>query len=54
MTKFKIFIWVFSLLMGYSQVYAQNDISPARKMAIDSLALEKVRDLSKFYRHIFP
>lgn len=27
---------------------AQNDISPARKQAIDSLALEKVRDLSKY------
>ncbi|MDX1630068.1 MAG: hypothetical protein R3345_15270 [Fulvivirga sp.] len=27
---------------------AQDDISPARKQAIDSLALEKVRDLSKY------
>lgn len=28
--------------------YAQDNISPARKLAIDSLALEKVRDLSKY------
>jgi len=27
---------------------AQNEISPSRKMAIDSLALEKVRDLSTY------
>ncbi len=27
---------------------AQNDLSPERKQAIDSLALEKVRDLSKY------
>ncbi|MCU0450135.1 MAG: hypothetical protein MUC97_09915 [Bernardetiaceae bacterium] len=27
---------------------AQNEISPERKQAIDSLALEKVRDLSKY------
>lgn len=38
---------VFSLIMGYS-VQAQDDISPERKQAIDSLALEKVRDLSKY------
>ncbi len=29
-------------------VQAQDEISPARKQAIDSLALEKVRDLSKY------
>jgi hypothetical protein len=28
--------------------YAQDEISPERKKAIDSLALEKVRDLSKY------
>ena len=27
---------------------AQDDISPERKTAIDSLALEKIRDLSKY------
>src|SRR5258706_3588709 len=40
------------LLLGLfmlSSVYAQSDnVSPARKQAIDSLALEKVRDLSKY------
>lgn len=30
------------------QSYGQDNISPARKQAIDSLALEKVRDLSKY------
>ena len=30
------------------QAIAQDDISPERKQAIDSLALEKVRDLSKY------
>jgi hypothetical protein len=43
---------LFSLLIGLyivSNVAAQNaDISPERKQAIDSLALEKVRDLSKY------
>jgi hypothetical protein len=43
---------VFSLLITLfivGTVAAQNaDISPARKQAIDSLALEKVRDLSKY------
>lgn len=29
-------------------IFAQDDISPERKKAIDSLALEKVRDLSKY------
>jgi hypothetical protein len=43
---------LFSLLIGLyivSNVAAQNaEISPERKQAIDSLALEKVRDLSKY------
>ena len=43
---------LFTLLIGLcivSFVSAQTaDISPARKQAIDSLALEKVRDLSKY------
>jgi hypothetical protein len=43
---------IFSLVIGLCIVCvakAQNaDISPARKQAIDSLALEKVRDLSKY------
>jgi hypothetical protein len=43
---------LFSLLIGLyivGNVAAQNaEISPERKQAIDSLALEKVRDLSKY------
>lgn len=38
---------VFSLMIGFSAL-AQDDLSPERKQAIDSLALEKVRDLSKY------
>ena len=44
--------FISSLVIGLcacSLASAQNaDISPARKQAIDSLALEKVRDLSKY------
>ena len=32
--------------MGFTSAMAQ-ELSPERKLAIDSLALEKVRDLSK-------
>lgn len=38
---------LFSLLTAFV-VKAQDDLSPERKQAIDSLALEKVRDLSKY------
>ncbi|MDO8899286.1 MAG: hypothetical protein Q7V19_16665, partial [Bacteroidales bacterium] len=38
---------VFSLFSGYT-LSAQDNLSPERKQAIDSLALEKVRDLSKY------
>ncbi|HEX5168403.1 MAG TPA: hypothetical protein VFW11_04475 [Cyclobacteriaceae bacterium] len=44
-------IYLFTLLLGIvcsHSLLAQDDISPARKQAIDSLALEKVRDLSKY------
>lgn len=42
------FAFLFSLLLVH-QVSAQTaEISPERKQAIDSLALEKVRDLSKY------
>ena len=45
----KIFLIVFLLASLPVVLNAQNnDISPARKQAIDSLALEKVRDLSKY------
>ena len=40
---------LFLLTFAASAVFAQaDDISPKRKQAIDSLALEKVRDLSKY------
>jgi hypothetical protein len=43
-----LFILLFSLF-GVGAASAQDgDISPERKQAIDSLALEKVRDLSKY------
>lgn len=47
MTKIHILsVWLLGLC---SVVLAQTDnVSPARKQAIDSLALEKVRDLSKY------
>ena len=38
-------VLVFLTLTGQS-VFAQEELSPERKQAIDSLALEKVRDLS--------
>jgi hypothetical protein len=36
------------IVLSATVAFAQNEISPARKQAIDSLALEKVRDLSKY------
>jgi hypothetical protein len=36
------------ILVSAFSVYSQDDVDPARKQAIDSLALEKVRDLSKY------
>lgn len=48
MKGFKNIIWI-ALAVFFSQAaIAQDEISPERKMAIDSLALEKVRDLSKY------
>jgi len=46
----KIFSYILPLLfIGFAlQGIAQDNISPERKKAIDSLALEKVRDLSKY------
>ena len=43
----KIFICAF-LSIAVNGLMAQNEISPERKKAIDSLAMEKVRDLSKY------
>ena len=42
------YIVAFIFLFGAFTLVAQDDISPERKQAIDSLALEKVRDLSKY------
>ncbi len=41
------FLFVLALLM-VSPASAQESLSPQRKQAVDSLALEKVRDLSKY------
>lgn len=46
--KLFLFSFVLVLLSAGSELRAQDDISPARKQAIDSLAMEKVRDLSKY------
>jgi hypothetical protein len=44
----RLFALSFCLLIIGSLSAQNNDISPQRKQAIDSLALEKVRDLSKY------
>ena len=36
------------IVLATLSAYSQDDVDPARKQAIDSLALEKVRDLSKY------
>ncbi|MFZ4521442.1 MAG: hypothetical protein ACOYNC_07040 [Bacteroidales bacterium] len=48
MRKIISFIILASLLAVSNRVAAQDNLSPQRKQAIDSLALEKVRDLSKY------
>lgn len=45
---FFLAICLFFPLMASAQVSVQSDITPERKRAIDSLALEKVRDLSRY------
>lgn len=37
-----------TIIFGSSSLFSQDNLSPERKHAIDSLALEKVRDLSKY------
>jgi hypothetical protein len=45
----KLFLYIAALFLIVVQASAQSaEISPERKQAIDSLALEKVRDLSKY------
>ena len=49
--KIKYSVILIGLIMIASGIFAQDNqenISPQRKQAIDSLALEKVRDLSKY------
>lgn len=48
MTKFKVILAALAILITGTGLMAQDEISPSRKQAIDSLALEKVRDLSKY------
>lgn len=42
------YILVLTIIFGSSSLFSQDNLSPERKHAIDSLALEKVRDLSKY------
>ncbi|MDP1621512.1 MAG: hypothetical protein Q8M08_04145 [Bacteroidales bacterium] len=48
MRKILSLIILASLFAVSNRVAAQDNLSPQRKQAIDSLALEKVRDLSKY------
>lgn len=49
MSHYKYIVVLFFSLLIIDRAAAQTaEISPARKQAIDSLALEKVRDLSKY------
>lgn len=42
------YILILVIGLGSTSLFSQDDLSPERKQAIDSLALEKVRDLSKY------
>lgn len=48
MKTFKNIILVAIMVALSANTFAQDNVSPERKHAIDSLALEKVRDLSKY------
>lgn len=48
MTKIKILIAAVFCLSFTASAFSQDQISPERKRAIDSLAIEKIRDLSKY------
>jgi len=48
MKKLFAFIITATIIASATMVQAQDNLSPQRKQAIDSLALEKVRDLSKY------
>ena len=43
-----VYIIILFVGFGFNSAIAQDDLSPERKQAVDSLALEKVRDLSKY------
>lgn len=43
------YLWIIIAALGLSfSGFAQDELSPERKQAVDSLSLEKVRDLSKY------
>lgn len=48
MFKIKILLIAIFCVSLTTNVFSQDNISPERKQAIDSLALEKIRDLSKY------
>lgn len=48
MNNLRYILLVVFTLVSVAGTYAQNNIDPKRKQAIDSLALEKVKDLSKY------
>lgn len=48
MSKFKILLIAVFCTAITANTFSQSQISPERKRAIDSLALEKIRDLSKY------
>lgn len=49
MKRFLVTLILGVLFAGNAQIFAQ-ELSPERKQAVDSLALEKVRDLSKYIK----
>ncbi len=48
MKKIRLLSIIVLFAVSFSTAYSQDNISAERKAAIDSLALEKVRDLSKY------
>ncbi|MEO0585852.1 MAG: hypothetical protein AAF135_26820, partial [Bacteroidota bacterium] len=48
MNRLLTFCLTLFFMLGTLALSAQDEISPERKEAIDSLALEKVRDLSRY------
>ncbi len=48
MLKYNFLILLIASVVSATTIFAQDQVSPERKHAIDSLALEKVHDLSKY------